>query len=280
MYVVAGVSGHVGSTAARALIAQGKKVKVLVRNNAKGEPWQDKATVEVASLDDRAALARALSGAEGAFVLLPPDYAAPDFRAYQRALGQTIAGAVADSRLPHVVLLSSIGADQEAGTGPILGLHWAEGFLRSSGTRLTALRPGFFQENVLGMAQTARDKGIYPNFLPPGVPIPMIATRDIGEEVARVLVTGATAHSVVDLVGPAYTGAQAAAALGKALGKTLQVVDVPPPAQAAAMVQVGFPPPVAELFAEMNAFFAAGKARPLGDRLVQGRTTLDETLHS
>src|SRR5687767_9952700 len=134
MLVVAGVSGHVGSVAARTLIAEGKKVRVLVRDAAKGDSWKDQAEVAVAALEDRAALTRALSGADGAFFLLPANFAAPDFRAYQRTLGDNIAAAVADSRVPHVALLSSIGADQSEGTGPILGLHWAENALRKTGT--------------------------------------------------------------------------------------------------------------------------------------------------
>ena len=40
MYVVAGVSGHTGKVAAETLLAQGKSVRVLVRDPAKGEPWR------------------------------------------------------------------------------------------------------------------------------------------------------------------------------------------------------------------------------------------------
>lgn len=36
MYVVAGVTGHVGSVAAEKLLAKGAKVKVIVRDPAKG----------------------------------------------------------------------------------------------------------------------------------------------------------------------------------------------------------------------------------------------------
>ena len=49
--------------------------------------------------------------------------------------------AVATSRVPHVVLLSSIGAQHEAGTGPIAGLHLTEALLRAVPTvALTSLR--------------------------------------------------------------------------------------------------------------------------------------------
>lgn len=279
MFAVAGASGHVGSAVARGLLAMGKKVKLLVRDAAKGAAWQERgAEVAVVRLDDRAGLAGALRGTEGAFLLLPPNFAAPDMRAYQKSVGEIIAGAVRDSGVRHVALLSSVGAELSEKSGPILGLHWLEDGLRGSGAILTAARAGYFQENVLGMLEPARKQGIYPTFTPKDFEMPMIATRDIGEEIARILATGASKHNVVDIHGPAYSAVRIAAIVGKLLGRTLQIVEVPPEGHVAAMVQAGFPSNVAEMFAELNAAAAAGRLRPVGDRLVQGKTTLEETL--
>ena len=73
MYAIAGVSGNTGSVVANTLLAAGKPVRVIVRDAAKGEPWKAKgAEVAVASLDDRAALAAALKGTQGAYLLIPP----------------------------------------------------------------------------------------------------------------------------------------------------------------------------------------------------------------
>src|SRR5262245_15999011 len=73
MYVIAGVTGNTGSVAALTLLAAKQPVRVIVRDAAKGEPWKARgAEVAVASLDDRAALTRALTGATGAYLLLPP----------------------------------------------------------------------------------------------------------------------------------------------------------------------------------------------------------------
>src|SRR5207244_527511 len=76
MYAIAGVTGHTGSIAAETLLAQGKPVRVIVRDAAKGAAWAKKgAEVAVASLDDVGALTKALTGVQGAFVLLPPQAA-------------------------------------------------------------------------------------------------------------------------------------------------------------------------------------------------------------
>ena len=83
-YVVAGVSGHTGRVVAETLLAKGSKVRVVVRDAAKGEPWAKKgAEVAIADLGDEAALAKALAGATGAYLLVPPIMGVPDMRAAQ-----------------------------------------------------------------------------------------------------------------------------------------------------------------------------------------------------
>lgn len=281
MVVVAGVTGHVGSVVARELLSRGEKVKVFVRDAEKGRPWSQKgAEVAVGSLEDEGSLTAALRGASGFFVLLPTNFAAPDVFAWQKATSDRIAGAVRASRVPHVVLLSSVGADLAEGTGPIKGLHYLENALRATGATLTAIRAGYFQENVESSLAPARQAGIYPNLSPSAdAKMPMIATRDIGELAAKeLLAKPAQGGEAIDLHGPAYSVREVAEKLGAALGKPLQVVDIPQEGWVPAMVQGGIPPHVAEVFAEMYRAFAQGIIRPKGDRAVQGQTGIDEVI--
>lgn len=280
MYVVAGATGHVGAVVAKELLSKGKKVKVLVRDAKKAEPWS-KAGAEVAigALDDAAFLTGALKGATGLFTLLPPAFAPPDMFALQCKMADAVAAAVTQAKVPHVVLLSSIGADLAQGTGPITGLHYFENKLRATGTQLTAIRAGSFQENIGNSIGAAKGPGIFPNFTPSAdYPMPMIATKDIGQLAAQTLLAPAAKNEVVDLHGPAYSIRDQATMLGKALGKELKIIDIPPAGHVAALTDAGLPPHVAAKFAEMYAGFASGKITPKGDRLVTGKTTLDETL--
>jgi uncharacterized protein YbjT (DUF2867 family) len=280
MFVVAGVTGHVGSVAAEQLSAKGQKIKVIVRDAAKGTAWSKKgAEVAVGGLDDPAFLAGALRGASGFFTLLPPNYQATDFFASQRKTADSIAAAVKASGVPHVVLLSSVGADVPEGTGPIKGLHYLENLLRATGVKLTSIRAGSFQENVGNSLEPARKMGIFPNFAPSAdYPLPMIATADIGALAAESLMSPPAKSEFVDLLGPSYSYRQVAEKLGAALGKTLKVVDIPPAGHLDALKQAGLSQTLAEAFAEMYRGFASGKITPKGDRLVQGHTTLDETI--
>src|SRR5262245_3741627 len=88
MFVIAGVSGNTGSVVANTLLEAKKPVRVIVRDAAKGEPWKAKgAEVAIASVEDRAAFARALAGAEGAYLLLPPNgFGDTDLAAKRKAL--------------------------------------------------------------------------------------------------------------------------------------------------------------------------------------------------
>ena len=282
MFVIAGVTGHVGSVVAEQLLAKGKPVKVIVRDAKKGEAWSKKgAEVAVGELGDSAFLAGALRGASGFFTLLPPNFAAADFYAFQRATVASIADAVKSSGVPHVVILSSVGADLAEGNGPIKGLYHLEAALRAAGTKLSAIRAGYFQENVGNSLAPAKGMGIFPNFAPSAdYPMPMIATKDIGQLAADTLLSPPAQSEVVDLHGPAYSIRELAQKLGAALGKELTVVDVPPAGHVDALMQGGFSRQVAEIFAEMYAGFGSGTIRPSGDRMVQGKTTIDEVIQS
>src|SRR6478609_8026877 len=66
---------------------------------------------------------RRISGADGVYVVLPPNFSSSDVRVDNNRRTHTIAAAVEAAGVPHVVLLSSIGDQQSDGTGPVLGLR-------------------------------------------------------------------------------------------------------------------------------------------------------------
>ncbi len=262
MYAVAGVTGHTGKVVAETLLAAGKSVRVVVRDAAKGAEWAARgAEVAVADLGDPAALAAALQGTEGAWLLLPPRVA-PGFAAYQRELGAALVEGVRRGRPGHVVFLSSIGAQLPAGTGPIAGLHPVEQGLRAvaaeTGIAVTLLRAGYFMEN-LGGSLGALAQGVLPGFVPTDLPIDMIATQDIGAQAAELLLEGGAGVQVVELGGgPGYSMADCAEALSELTGKAVAAIEAPLDSMVETLTGFGFPADLAELYREMNAGFVNG----------------------
>jgi uncharacterized protein YbjT (DUF2867 family) len=278
-HVVAGATGRVGAAVARELLARGEAPTLLVRNPERAARLPARgARAVVGSLDD-GTLSRTLRGAAGLFTLLPENVPPGDFHGARRRLADSIAEAVRQSGVPHVVLLSAVAAGLADGNGPAKDLHYLEAALRGSGARLSALRACYFQDNVVMAMPAARDAGIYPSFFAsPDRPIPMIAAEDVGRFAAEALLSPPSADEIVDLIGPACSIREVADALGAALGRPLSVVTVPEARHTEALVEAGVPLPMAEAIAEMFAAVNAGRIMPTGDRCLLGRTPIERTI--
>ncbi len=106
MLVVLGATGHTGSVVAQTLFAHKQPVRVVVRSADQVANWVAKgAEAAVASLDDQAALTKALQGASGVYLLIPPNYGATAWLAEQRRRVDQMAdcacgGVVVDWRAP------------------------------------------------------------------------------------------------------------------------------------------------------------------------------------
>jgi uncharacterized protein YbjT (DUF2867 family) len=283
MYVVTGVSGNTGRVVAEALLHAGQKVRVVVRSEDKGRPFKDRgAEVAVASVEDAGALGAALHGATGAYLLIPPP--GPEVKgilARGARIADAFAAALSKNPLPHAVLLSSIGAQHPDGTGPIASLHHAEQALSATKGTFTFLRAGYFMENLYGMLGAVQGAGILPSLFNPNKAIPMIATQDIGQTAAQALLHPPAATEIIELSGPReYSFADAAAAFSQVLGKTINVVPVPPEGIVPALVQAGLGEEMAGLYREMAQGIDSGRVDFVGSgaRQVRGTVTLESVV--
>lgn len=282
MYVIAGVSGHTGSVVANALLAAKQKVRVIVRDTAKGEAWRAKgAEVAVADIADQAALTRALTGATGAYLLLPPPgWTQTQIAADRKTKTEALLGAVRAARPGHVVLLSSVGAELPDGTGPIKYIHVVEQGLRESGVPATFLRAGAFMENWDAMLEGAIASGALYYGLAEGVKTPQVATEDIGKTAAQLLLEGPRGVRVVELTGPAEFSLQdVAATLSKVAGKPVNGVSVPTAAMVQALIGQAASAELAEGFGELAAGLSSGIIKFQGTP-IRGSVTFEQHLRS
>jgi uncharacterized protein YbjT (DUF2867 family) len=263
MYALMGANGNITSKAAGLLLAQRKTVRVIGRDAIRLKPLRDAgAELAVGDALDATFLAQAFRGAKAVYTMIPPDYTTPDFRQFQNAVGEAIASAIAKSGVMVVVNLSSAGASLPGGTGPIAGLHDQEQRLNKlAGVNILHLRPGYFMENHLHAVSLIKATGAYPDMIAADAPIPMIATQDIAEEVAKELMRPSfKGHVVKHLLGPrSLTMAEAAGILGAAIGKPdLRYVEADPAQAKAGMVQHGFSQNLADLIEELNRALSNG----------------------
>ncbi len=279
MYVIAGVSGNTGSIVANHLLDQGHPVRVIVRDAAKGEPWRARgAEVAVAALEDTAALTRALAGARGAYLLLPPRPTSHDPQGEQRTVTASLRAAVAAAKVPHVVLLSSIGAQHADGTGPIASLHVAERELAAV-TSLTAVRAAYFLQNWAGAVAALP---ALPTFVPASLRFPQVSVRDIGRVAAQALIEGAgRGTQVIELSGPADISAeQLAATLATITSKDVRAQEAPLDAVVPTFTSFGMSTEVAAQYREMYAGIISGRVdwERGGARAVRGIEPTEDTL--
>jgi uncharacterized protein YbjT (DUF2867 family) len=250
MFTVVGATGHTGRVVVERLLAAGKQVRVIVRSLDKAPPGTE--TI-VGDVTDRDAVTRALAGAEGAYLMIPPNLGEPDPLAVNRAIVDHYVAALAQANTPHAVFLSSIGSQHAAGTGPIAATHYGEVVLARSATRLTFVRAAGFMENILGSAFTMKSDGVLPVFGGgENAPITMVATRDIGDVAADVLLSSPNATEWIELHGPrAYSYTDAAAIASEVLGRRVTATPVAIEQVEPIMTRIGFSAKGAALYREM-----------------------------
>jgi hypothetical protein len=126
-----------------------------------------------------------------------------------------IAGAVKRAKVPHVVLLSSEGAELDKGTSPIRGLHYFEDVLRKTGAKVTAIRAGMFQENIGNAIGPAKAQGLFFNFMPSAdIRMPLSATAGLPRRLPfEKPVSQSSAAHVTTVSHPRYARAAGEAAI-------------------------------------------------------------------
>lgn len=281
MFVITGATGNTGSIAVRALLSAGHPVRAVVRDAAKAKPLAELgAQIFVADLTDQAALAKAFEGAQGVSLMSPPDLSATNFIADRKALTEKQIQTLARAKVPHVVLLSSVGAQHADGTGPIRTTYNAEQQLRAAGLQATFVRASFFVENWGAVVHPVKQDGVLPSFIRADQAIPMVSAPDIGQALAQALQDGPQGTKIIELAGPVDASPNdVAATFAKLLNKPVKVAGAPTSAVVPTFTSFGISQNIAELFKEMYEGLASGKVVPEG-RAVRGTTSLETTLRA
>src|SRR6201998_2246419 len=262
MYLVMGITGKVGGATARHLLKQGKQVRALVRNREKAAKWADQG-VELVDGDwnDATAIADAFKRVARAFVMLPSVWApSPDFREAKGVIANYVE-ALSKVVPPRVVALASMGANRTSGLGMITALSLLEQGFRDLISPIAFVRAGGFFENFLYGLQVAQAGTLPVYYNPTNRKSTMVATNDIGAEVATLLTGPAWLGQRVVELGSMVTADEVAEQLGEVLNLDVKAFAIPPRGWAEAFEQFGIPKghtgPADEIFEAVNGGWMA-----------------------
>ncbi len=258
--LVTGATGTVGSYLVRELSKRGELTRAAVHTEAKA--WKIReSNVELFEMDfsKASSVDAALKGIERLYLLTP-------FAPGQYETARYVIDKARETGVKYIVRQSALGAESEAIR--LFRTHRdIEKLIESSGVDYTILRPNSFMQNFVNFfADSIRRSGKI--FFPlAAARVSYIDARDIAH-VAAELLSGSlkTGHfgKKYDLTGPAsITVNDVATMISRALGKTVQYVDVTPEMARQGMKDSGLPDWAIEPLLELYAYQREGKGEPV-----------------
>ena len=252
MIFVTGGTGLVGSRLLPRLVERGVDVRCLV--HASRPVVEERSGVELVDgdFDDPGSYAAAMDGCATLFLLTPPH---PDQVAREVAL----IDAARTAGVHHVVAVSVVGADPGS---PVTFARWhgeIDDHLVGSGLGRTILRPAGFMQIHLN-PPTAETEGRWYGTTGDGAHA-FVDADDVAAVAAEVLTAADRDSAVHELTGPAAISMpEAAARLGRSLGREVAYVDLPPDQLRGAMLSNGVPDFVVDGIIGLYGAIRAGHA--------------------
>jgi uncharacterized protein YbjT (DUF2867 family) len=224
--VVTGATGQQGGAVVKNLLERGHRVRAVTRNtdSAGAKALENAgATLVRLSVEDTAALTKALDGATSLFAMTTPFEGGPQAETRQ---GISAAEAAKATGL-HLVFNSVGSANRRTGVPHFDSKYEVEKYIARIGVRATVLAPVYFMENLFfGKEQLA--KGVYASPLPPTRQLAQVSVADIGAVAVRLLEDpGRFAGKRFDLGGDELSGNDVLAILSRITGRTFTYFQVP-----------------------------------------------------
>lgn len=259
---ISGSLGNIGKPLTTKLIASGHEVTVITSNTDRVEAIEALgAKAAVGSVSDVNFLKSAFTAADAVFAMTPPNLGGSNIIANTTAAGQALATAISEAEVKRVVMLSSIGADLPAGTGPITGLYNIEKIYEGlENVSLTFLRAGFFFTNLYNDVPMIKGAGIIGSNYAATTVIPFVHPVDIATAVAEELQKIPSGKNIRYIVSDVKTPNDVAKAIGLAIDKPeLPWIEFTDEQALGGMKEAGLPIEMAELYAEMGSGLRSGK---------------------
>ncbi|MEV5573603.1 NmrA family NAD(P)-binding protein [Spirillospora sp. NPDC052269] len=244
MIVVTAPTGQIGRQVLGILMDAGAPVRVIARAPARlPARVREDAEVVQGSHSDRDVLTKALTGADSVFWLVPPDPTAPSFedrfldfvRPFCEVITET-----GDEDL-RVVGVSTLGRGVARNAGQISANLATDEMIEATGVRFRALELPGFMENMLRNVPSLKAAGMFAAPVTPDRKQPAVATRDIADVAARLLLDPTwDGQEGVPVLGPEDLSADdMARVMSDVLGRPIRFQQVSPEEQKATLTGYG-----------------------------------------
>src|SRR6201981_3294364 len=223
--VVTGATGQQGGAVVKSLLERGHQVRAVTRSteSAKARELASAGVTLVrASLEDTAAITKALEGATSLFAMTTP------FGGTDAEIRQGVAAAdAAKAAGVHLVFTSVASANRQTGVPHFDSKYEVEKHIAKVGARATILAPVAFMENLYFIKEQLA-KGIYAAALPPTRALAQVAVADIGAVAVRVLEdVGRFTGKRFDLASDELTGNDIVAIVSRVTGRPFVYYQIP-----------------------------------------------------
>lgn len=276
MYLITGVTGHLGNAAAEAFLQQkgASKLTVLSRSHEKAKSWAERGVgVKIGDYNDYNSLVNAFKGVEKLLFVSSNDLENRDSH------HQNVIAAAKAAKVNHVIFTSfqyqSTAEDSPNGLMPVYKA--TEDLLIASGLTYTILRNGIYMDMLPDIIGPAIREGKV-LFVPAGdTPVAFTSRNDLAQAAANVLVKDGFENRIIDLVnGQRVRFQEIADQLGDVLKLKITYLNVSDTEYQQALLDAGLPPIVVGLFVGILKSIKAGEFDKTGTDLeaILGRTPL------
>lgn len=208
MIAITGATGRTGSKIANLLLGKGLKIRVIGRSEEKLKSLKERgAETAIGDQGDLRYLIKAFTGCEAVYLIIPTQLKMTSVRSHYNKMGNVAAEAICKSGVKKVVFLSSLGAELNVWSSPVIGLHDVEVKLKMlTHVDIVILRPGYYMVNALSNVSSSKNRHMNDYSNSPYVPVVMVGTRDVAVKAAMLLETMSfTGHTVIESFGERIT---------------------------------------------------------------------------
>lgn len=227
--LVTGATGNQGGAVARALIAEGHRVRALTRRTDSPKARDLArlgAELAVGNFDTPETLSRAVSGVDAVFAMGTPFAGGVEVETRQTIAIVDAAKAVG---VPHLVYSSVSDADRKTGIPHFDSKYKVEKHITSLGIPHTIIAPVYFMDNLFfpHILEGIR-KGKLGQQLPADRKLQFIPLEDIGRFGALVIDRrDAFLGKRINIASDERSGNEMAATLSKTIGRKVEYVELP-----------------------------------------------------